>query len=102
MSPHDEKDDKVVCERIGDAAGERPLRVDWHSLFDELAGDFDADDVEFTSFAELKDYVICGLAEQISRLSEIAEQVRAADRFEDLDLGWWSPLIEQIEDGGGQ
>src|SRR4051812_45334250 len=28
------------CGRIGDAAGGRPLRVDWHSLFDELACDF--------------------------------------------------------------
>ena len=95
-------EDNVVCGKIGDAVGEHPLRVDWHSLLGAMASHFDYDDVEFDSFAELKACVLIGLEAQIDLLSVVGEQIRTANRFEELDTGWWSPLVEQIEAAAGE
>ena len=95
-------EDKVVCGKKVDAVGERLLRVDWHSLLGAIASDFDDGDVEFDSFAELKACVLIRLEAQINLLSMIGEQIRTANRFEELDMGWWSPLLEQVEAEAGE
>ena len=77
--------------------GQRPLRVDWHSLLAELPRDFNDDKTEYENFPETKAYVVERLEHVIHLLSEIVEQVRSASDFEGLDLGWWSPLIEPVE-----
>ena len=33
----------------------------------------------------------------IDRLTDLCKQINEAESFEDLDLGWWEPLFEQIE-----
>jgi hypothetical protein len=36
----------------------------------------------------------------IDRLTYLCEQMRAAQKFEELDLGWWEPLLEEVHAEG--
>jgi hypothetical protein len=49
------------------------------------------------NFAEAKQCALDAFDQVIDRLTGLCEQIRSADAFEDLDLGWWEPLFEKIE-----
>jgi hypothetical protein len=78
-------------------------RVDWHSLLDHQVSFWFIDEqdedqeVDFESFDEAKEYVVEGLGQVIGGLDDLRQQVSRAECFDDLDLGWWSPLIEEID-----
>ncbi len=97
--------DRPSCEaRRGEPtedAGTPPsrFRVDWHSLLDHQVNYFFHDEeTDFKSFDEAKEYVVEGLKRVVACLDELGKQVRRAGCFDDLDLGWWEPLIEEIDD----
>jgi len=48
-------------------------------------------------FDEAKKYALDAFEEVIDRLTILCKQIKAAESFEDLDLGWWEPLFEKIE-----
>jgi hypothetical protein len=52
-------------------------------------------DVDFEDFDEAKEYILCAFTRVIDCLSYLCEQIRAAKEFEELDLGWWEPLLEK-------
>lgn len=75
------------------------LRVDWHSLLDhQVSYFFDDEETDFDSFEEVKENVVVGLSRVVACLEDLAGQVRRAEGFDDLALGWWKPLIEEIGD----
>jgi hypothetical protein len=49
------------------------------------------------NFGEAKACAVDAFELAIDRLTYLCEQIKAADAFEDLDLGWWEPLFEKIE-----
>jgi hypothetical protein len=54
-------------------------------------------DVKCKDFAEAKEYVLDAFETVINCLTYLCEQIRAAEEFDDLALGWWEPLFEEIE-----
>jgi hypothetical protein len=83
------------------SAGKKAYQVDWHSLLDSLCNMyFEKEEItEYGSFDEAKEYVREGLSVVLAILGEISQQVSEAHTFENLDLGWWEPLIEEIVAG---
>jgi hypothetical protein len=87
-----------------DEAEETPLtryRVDWHSLLDQQVSlhFHDVGDLPvFDSFEAAKDFVLDGLKTVINELTYVQERVDGAEDFDDLDLGWWEPLIEEVDE----
>jgi hypothetical protein len=50
----------------------------------------------FSDFAEAKEYALNEFQVVIDRLTDLCKQIREATSYEELDLGWWEPLFEQI------
>ena len=73
-------------------------KVDLNSVLGCQIEDFDYN-VVCDNFAEAKDYTVDAFEMVIDRLSLLCQQIRAAGSYEDLDLGWWQPLFEEIEAG---
>jgi hypothetical protein len=48
-------------------------------------------------FDKAKEYALDAFETVIDRLTCLCEEIKAAESFEDLDLGWWEPLFEKIE-----
>ena len=53
--------------------------------------------VVFDEFTQAKDFALDAFQGVIDRLTDLCKQINEAESFEDLDLGWWEPLFEQIE-----
>jgi len=53
--------------------------------------------VVFDEFTQAKDFALDAFQGVIDRLSALCEQIGEAESYEDLDLGWWEPLFEEIE-----
>ena len=53
--------------------------------------------VKCKDFAEAKEFVLDAFETVIDRLTYLCEQLRAAKEFDDLDIGFWEPLLEEIE-----
>ena len=53
--------------------------------------------VVFDEFTQAKDFALDAFQGVIDRLTDLCKQIRGAESSEDLDLGWWEPLFEQIE-----
>ena len=53
--------------------------------------------VVFDEFTQAKDFALDAFQGVIDRLTALCEQIREAESYEDLDLGWWEPLFEEIE-----
>jgi hypothetical protein len=95
---------------VGSDPGEPPedvgtpptlYRVDWHSLLDhQVHYFFEYEETDFDSFDEVKDFVLEGLRRVLAELTYLTTQLRQAESFDQLDLGWWEPLIEEIDRQG--
>lgn len=75
------------------------IRVDLQSVLHCQMGDYDVEDVVFDQFDEAKAHVLHAFGEAMKTLRYICEGVEKAQSFEDLDLGWWEPLFEKVEEG---
>jgi hypothetical protein len=53
--------------------------------------------VVFDEFTQAKDFALDAFQGVIDRLTALYEQIREPTSYDDLDLGWWEPLFEQIE-----
>jgi hypothetical protein len=53
--------------------------------------------VVFDEFIQAKEFALDAFQCVLDRLSALCEQIREATSYDDLDLGWWEPLFEQIE-----
>jgi hypothetical protein len=51
----------------------------------------------FEKFDDAKAFAVDAFERVIDCLTHLREQVTAAKEFDDLDLGWWEPLIERVE-----
>jgi hypothetical protein len=71
-------------------------KVDLNSVLGCQMDDFDGNLI-CDDFSEAKEHAVDAFEQVIDRLTVLCEQIRAADSFEDLDLGWWEPLFEKIE-----
>jgi hypothetical protein len=75
-------------------------QVNLDSVLDCQVDSFDHG-VVFEAFGEAKEYALDAFESVIERLTELCEQIKAAESFEKLDLGWWEPLFEMITQEGG-
>lgn len=73
-------------------------QVNVDSVLDCQMEDYD-DNVQCETFAEAKEYALDAFETVIDRLTYLSEQIRAAEKFNDLDLGCWEPLFKNIENG---
>jgi hypothetical protein len=73
-------------------------KVDLNSVLGCQMEDFDYN-VVCDDFAQAKEYAVDAFEMVIDRLTLLCQQIRAAGSFEDLDIGWWQPLFEEIEAG---
>jgi hypothetical protein len=55
--------------------------------------------VQCETFVEAKEYALGAFETVIERLNSLCELMRAAYTLEALDLGYWEPLFEKIENG---
>ncbi len=53
--------------------------------------------VVFDEFIQAKEFALDAFQCVIDRLTDLCKQINEAESFENLDLGWWEPLFEQIE-----
>ncbi len=71
-------------------------QVNVDSVLDCQMEDYECS-VKCKDFDEAKKYALDAFETVIDRLTYLCEQIREAEDFEDLDLGWWEPLFEKIE-----
>ena len=71
-------------------------RVNLDSVLDFQMDDYNYN-VKCEDFSEAKEFVLDAFGTVIFRLTYLCDQIREAKEFDDLDLGWWEPLIEKIE-----
>jgi hypothetical protein len=76
-------------------AKEAPYRVHLDSVLDCQMDDYDHN-VDYETFQEAKTYALDAFEIVIERLTYLCEQMKAAEKFDELDLGWWEPLIERL------
>ena len=74
----------------------RKYQVSLGSVLDCQMDGFDHT-VVFDEFTQAKDFALDAFQGVIDRLTALCEQIREATSYDDLDLGWWEPLFEQIE-----
>ena len=77
-------------------SGPVKYQVNLDSVLDCQMEDFEHG-VVFKDFGEAKEYAVTAFESVIDRLTYLCDQMKAAKEFEDLDLGYWEPLFEEIE-----
>jgi hypothetical protein len=85
-----------------DAASPREVyRVDLASVLDpDALIDVRGDETDYARFEDARDFAAGVLEGVLDQLTNLVGQLRAAGRFEDLDLGWWEPLITRTDGPG--
>jgi hypothetical protein len=90
-----------IAEKFGRQIRTQPedskIRVDLRSVLDCQMAEYREDAAEFEEFEGAKQYVLHAFGQVITRLQHLSEQIEEAQSFEELNLGWWEPLFEQIE-----
>jgi hypothetical protein len=71
-------------------------KVDLNSVLGCQMDDYDPV-VVCEDFDKAKEYALDAFKTVIDRLTFLCEQIKAAESYEDLDLGWWEPLFVKIE-----
>jgi hypothetical protein len=61
--------------------------------------EMDEHDVRCDTFEAAKTYALEGVQTLIGRLNDMCEQLKAAEKFDDLDPSWWEPIIMERIDG---
>jgi len=74
----------------------KKYQVSLGSVLDYQMDGFDYT-VVFDEFTQAKEFALDAFQGVIDRLTALCEQIREAESYEDLDLGWWEPLFEEIE-----
>ena len=54
--------------------------------------------VVFEEFGKAKEYALDAFESAIDCLTSLCEQIKVAESFEELDLGWWGPLFEKLKE----
>ena len=83
---------------VGEATPRKSYRVDLRSVLEGLMGGPQLEIEDFDDYSEARSYVIEQLQPWIDELQALLEELRRAEGFDDLDLGWHEPLLEEVGD----
>jgi hypothetical protein len=77
-------------------------RIDLTSVLDALSEDYSEDPVGFDGFEAARDHSVEALEHWIVVLARLVEELKRSERFADLDLGWYDPLITPVDGAGAE
>jgi hypothetical protein len=73
--------------------------VDPRSVINALSGDYWEDTLEIDGFEAARDHAVDALEYGIAVLVGLVKELKEAEDFEDLDLGWHEPLLTEADFG---
>jgi hypothetical protein len=71
--------------------------VDLRSVINGLSGDYCEDTLEIDGFEAARDHAVDALEYGIAVLVGLVKELKGAENFEDLDLGWHEPLLTEAD-----